>query len=60
MDDDVVRLLKAFNDLSESEKAAFLKAVEHFETHGRLSESVRKEIGVVMGPLSGTCPYCGK
>ncbi|UWU68208.1 hypothetical protein [Bradyrhizobium sp. NC92] len=60
MDDKVKRTLKAFEALSDAEKADFLEVLKGFETRGRLHESIRKDLKISMGPLPGACPYCGR
>ncbi len=60
MDDKVRRLLKVLEALTEAQKQEFLTALRGFEVRGKLNEDVRKEIGLIMGPLGGRCPYCGK
>lgn len=60
MDNEVRRLLKAFEALPESKKSEFYNDLREYGNRGRLNEEVRKELGVSMGPLGGKCPYCGK
>lgn len=60
MDTNVRRTLKAFEALSDAQKKEFLEATKGYEIRGRLDESVRKDLGVSMGPLPAGCPYCGR
>jgi len=60
MDNSVRRTLRAFEALNSAQKKEVLDAVKGFEIKGKLDESVRKDLGVSMGPLQGVCIYCGK
>jgi len=60
MDDAVKRMLKTFEAMTEAQRKEFLGHAQDRLKKGYLEESTRKEIGVVMGPLGGSCPYCGK
>lgn len=62
MDEKVQRLLNVLKTLTEAQKKEFLDQAKGHKDTGALDESLRKrkEEGVVMGPLSGRCPYCGK
>jgi hypothetical protein len=60
MKDKTRRTLKTFEALSDAEKKEFLEIAKGYEIKGRLDESIRKDLGVSMGPLPGACPYCGR
>lgn len=60
MDDKVRRAIRVFGTLTDAQKRELLKSIKGYEEKGRLDESVRKEEGMIMGPLGGPCPYCGK
>lgn len=56
--DKVLRILRAYEDLTEQEKLDFLNSINT----QNLSESAgRMKKAYNLGPLSsGACPYCGK
>ncbi len=60
MDGKVVRALKVFQTLTEEQKREFLRSLKGFEERGRLDEKVQKDMNLILGPVSGSCPYCGK
>ena len=60
MQDNTRRMIRAYRSLTEQERKEFLDSLKNMELGGKLNESVIKELGVRMGPLGGTCPYCGK
>lgn len=60
MDDAVRRTLKAVQALTPSQKEELRRSLRGYVEKGVLEESIRKEAGISMGPLDGTCPYCGK
>ncbi|HEV2604998.1 MAG TPA: hypothetical protein VGU24_15180 [Microvirga sp.] len=60
MDNKVARALRVFETLTEEQKREFLRSLRGFEERGRLDERVQKDISLIMGPVSGSCPTCGR
>jgi hypothetical protein len=61
MDDRVRRWMKVFQEFStEQRKESLNSLVEFLSADEKHKKSITEEIGVIMGPLSGRCPYCGK
>ena len=62
----VVKVVRGWISLSESERREFQRFVEQYERgdmrmQGSLRESVYSSVTKLQtGPLGGTCPCCGK
>lgn len=67
MDEKVARILAVYHTLSSKQKKELIEQLKKRERNGTfdgaLDESytrIEKGHTVVMGPLGGTCPYCGR
>ena len=60
MDDDVKRAVRVIRKLTPAQKRELREATERLEKGGMAEDAVVRDSSLIMGPLSGTCPYCGR
>jgi len=61
MDDEIRRWLKVFEAFDQEQKKEAVEALNDLLSENpKVRKRLYEEIGLVMGPLSGRCPYCGK
>jgi phosphopantothenate synthetase len=62
MDDKVIRIIRAYSELSYSERQEVIRLINEYEKKDiDKRKPMIKSLTESLGPLSsGVCPYCGK
>ena len=61
MNDRVRRWIKVFQEFDSKQKKEAIDALNDLLSDiEKRHKPIIEELGVVMGPLGGRCPYCGK